>query len=166
MRSAWGSRLTAGPSTSISSTAPASSGSPRWSQSSTSAVVCWSMISIAAGTMPAAMVAETVRHASTMVAKSNSMVLTAAGRGSSRTQISVTTASVPSLPTITESRSTSGRSALSPPSVTTVPSWSTATSPSTWLNITPYLRQCGPPALVETLPPSVLTCCEAGSGAK
>ena len=37
--------------------------------------------------------------------------------------------------------------------------------PRTWLSVTPYLRQWGPPALVATLPPIVLTCCEAGSGA-
>ena len=123
------------------------------------------MISIAAGTIPAAITAETVWQAASMVAKSNSMVFTASGLGSSLTQISVTTASVPSLPTITEARSKSGESGASPPRLTTIPSWSTATIPSRWFKVTPYLRQWGPPALVETLPPTVLTCCDAGSGA-
>jgi hypothetical protein len=97
--------------------------------------------------------------------KSNSIVFTACGRGIRRTQISVMIASVPSLPVTTASRSASGASSASPPSVTTLPSYSTATSPSTWFSVTPYFRQCGPPAFVATLPPMVLTCCDAGSGA-
>ena len=63
------------------------------------------MISIAAGTMPPAITAETVLQAAATVVKSNSMVLTASGRGSSRTQISVAIPSVPSLPISTEARS-------------------------------------------------------------
>ena len=123
------------------------------------------MISIAAGTMPLAIVADTVRHAASIVVKSNNNVFTASGFGSRRTQISVTMPSVPSLPTTAASRSKSGASSASPPSETTAPSARTTVAPSTWLKVTPYLRQCGPPAFVATLPPMVLTCCEAGSGA-
>jgi hypothetical protein len=61
MRSAWGSSVTAGPSTSISSTAAASVGRPMCSHSSTSRVVWRSMISMAAGTMPPAITRDTVR---------------------------------------------------------------------------------------------------------
>ncbi len=100
-----------------------------------------------------------------MVLKSKSIVLMVCGTGIRRTQISVTTASVPSLPITSDSRSTSGESQASPPSVITRPSASTATTPSVWFSVTPYLRQWGPPALVATLPPMVLTCCDAGSGA-
>ncbi len=93
-----------------------------WSQASTSDVVWRSMISIAAGTIPLAIALETVRQACSMVTKSNSMVFTASGFGSRRTQISVTIASVPSLPMTSEARSKSGASGASPPSVTVAPS--------------------------------------------
>ena len=35
-----------------------------------------------------------------------------------------------------------------------------------WFVVTPYFRQCGPPAFSATLPPSVHALCELGSGAK
>src|SRR5581483_11354250 len=44
-------------------------------------------------------------------------------------------------------------------------SGSTRSSARTWFEVTPYARQCGPPALVFTLPPIELVCCEEGSGA-
>ena len=42
---------------------------------------------------------------------------------------------------------------------------STTSSASTWVDVTPDARQCGPPALVATLPPIVHACCDDGSGA-
>ena len=47
----------------------------------------------------------------------------------------------------------------------TEPSASTTSSASTWVAVTPDARQCGPPALVATLPPIVHACCDDGSGA-
>ncbi len=41
----------------------------------------------------------------------------------------------------------------------------TTRRPNTWLTVTPYLRQCGPPAFMPTLPPNVETVWLAGSGA-
>ena len=89
------------------------------------------MISMAAGTMPDAITRDTVRHASSTVAKSNSSVFTPSGVGNSRTHTSQTMAHVPSLPVTTERRSKSGASSASPPSVTVLPSASTTTAPST-----------------------------------
>src|SRR5690606_39890436 len=48
---------------------------------------------------------------------------------------------------------------------TTSPSGRTTTSPVTWLLVTPYFRQCGPPAFSATFPPIVQAACELGSGA-
>ena len=45
------------------------------------------------------------------------------------------------------------------------PSGKIISTPSTWLAVTPYLRQCGPPAFSPTLPPRVQTFWLAGSGA-
>ncbi|GIU89285.1 MAG: hypothetical protein KatS3mg010_0384 [Acidimicrobiia bacterium] len=47
----------------------------------------------------------------------------------------------------------------------TSPSGSTASTASTCALVTPYERQCGPPAFVPTLPPIVHACWEDGSGA-
>jgi hypothetical protein len=58
-----------------------------------------------------------------------------------------------------------GRVAPGPPAVTTVPSESTNVSPSTCACVSPYFRQCGPPALVEAFPPSVEAIWLEGSGA-
>ena len=41
----------------------------------------------------------------------------------------------------------------------------TRVSPSTWLVVTPYFRQCAPPAFSATLPPIVQTGWLEGSGA-
>ena len=48
------------PSSSTSSTAPASVGKPTWKAASTAPTISWSIISSAAGTMPAAMMPDTV----------------------------------------------------------------------------------------------------------
>ena len=64
-----------------------------------------SIISTAAGTTPLAMIPLTVAAQSSTVAKSNSIVRTAGGRGVSRTHAAATIPSVPSLPIITARRS-------------------------------------------------------------
>jgi hypothetical protein len=60
---------------------------------------------MAAGTTPVAMTSATVAAASPIVSKSSSMVRTAGASGVSRTQIAVTTPSVPSEPTTMPRRS-------------------------------------------------------------
>src|SRR5690606_3914416 len=84
--------------------------------------------------------------------------------GTSRTSISVAIPNVPSLPTNRPTRSYPTVSPA-PPSSTTRPSGSTTVSPVTWFNVTPYFRQCGPPAFSATFPPIVQAACELGSGA-
>src|SRR6516225_6538908 len=46
------------------------------------------------------------------------------------------------------------------------PSGNTASMASTWALVTPYKRQCGPPELLATLPPTEQDCWLEGSGAK
>ena len=63
------------------------------------------MISIAPGTMPAAMIAETVSEAASIVSNAAINVRLSSGRGTSLTVISVTSPSVPSEPTNVPTRS-------------------------------------------------------------
>ncbi len=93
------------PATSTSRIAAASVGSPAWMYSSTAQVQSWSIISSAAGTMPAAMIALTVCAPSSTVAKSISMVRTAGGFCVSRTHTLVVMPHIPSLPTNAPRRS-------------------------------------------------------------
>ena len=124
-----------------------------------------SIISSAAGTMPAAMMPLTVAPASSIDVKSSSSVRTTGGSGVSRTAMRVAMPMVPSLPTKHPRRSRPGWSGARPPSIATEPSASTTSIASTWVAVTPDARQCGPPALVATLPPMVHACCDDGSGA-
>ena len=64
-----------------------------------------SIISIAAGTIPAAMISDTARPPSLVVAYAASSVCTASGSGVSRTMTFVTMPSVPSDPMNAPSRS-------------------------------------------------------------
>ena len=82
-----------------------------------------------------------------------------------RTVTSVTTPRVPSPPTTKPRRSYPGGSGAVPPSRSTSPSASTISMPSTCWAVTPEARQCGPPALVATLPPIEQACWLEGSGA-
>ena len=68
----------------------------------------WSIISSVAGTSPAAMMAETAAPAASSERNETIIVLTAGGLRISRIAASVTSASVPSLPTIRPVRSSSG----------------------------------------------------------
>src|SRR6266478_3562074 len=114
-------------------------------------MIAASSISSAAGTMPAAMMADTASDASSIEAKAASAVRTPSGAWSSRTVTAVTMPSVPSLPTVTPVRSYPGRSATLPPSRASSPAPVTTSSPSTWFTVTPYFKQCGPPAFVDRI---------------
>ena len=165
MRSTCAGRLTAGPSTSMSSTAAASSGSPRWSHASTSS----HGLAVhdlhrrrhdAGGDHRRDRAAGVLDRGEVEAAWSSPPRAAAAAARRSRHDRRACPRCRP--PPRRDRRR--ARRGASPPSVTTVPSCSTTTRPSTWLSVTPYLRQCGPPALVATLPPIVLTCCEDGIG--
>ena len=121
-----------------------------------------SIISIAAGRIPAAIVPDTAAPASSVCAKPASSVRTASGARSTRSVSLVAIPSVPSEPTNPPSRS--GPSSHTDSS-TSSPSGSTISAASTWLTVKPYLRQCAPPEFSATLPPIVHTCCDDGSGA-
>ena len=105
--------------------------------------------------MPVAITAETASLAARTVGKSASSVRTLGGTGSSRTVISVAIPNIPSLPTNRPTRSGPQGSPCGEPSTTVEPSGSTTSSRTMWLVVTPYLRQCGPPAFSATLPPTV-----------
>ena len=124
-----------------------------------------SIISIAAGTMPAAITADTAAAASSMAVKSASRVRISGGSGMSRTAMRVAMPIVPSLPTKIPRRSRPGASGPNEPRTSTDPSGSTTSTARTCADVTPAARQCGPPALVPTLPPMLHACCDDGSGA-
>ena len=115
--------------------------------------------------MPAAITADTAPAASSIAVKSASSVRISGGSGMRRTAIRVAMPIVPSLPTNTPRRSSPGASGASEPRSSTEPSGSTTSTASTWAEVTPAARQCGPPALVPTLPPMLHACCDDGSGA-
>ncbi|GBD17462.1 hypothetical protein HRbin26_02383 [bacterium HR26] len=92
--------------------------------------------------------------------------LTDSGSRVSRTITLVTIPSVPSEPTSTPVRSIPGLSGAGPPVQIRSPLGSTTSRPRMWFEVTPYLRQWGPPELLATLPPMVQARCEDGSGAK
>ena len=80
-------------------------GRPACVNASAARIMPWSIISIAAGTTPEAMISLTVSPPSATVAKSSSMVRTAGGLGVRRTQMRVAIPIVPSLPTKSPRRS-------------------------------------------------------------
>ena len=124
-----------------------------------------SIISMPAGNTPAPVIWRTASPAAAIEAKSASNTATLAGAGSSRRVIAVAIPKVPSLPINTPRRSRAAISGWGPPRVVTVPSGSTTSMASTWLLVTPYLRQWTPPEFSATLPPIVQTCWLEGSGA-
>ena len=123
------------------------------------------MISIPAGSTPAAVTRRTASPACSMAVKSASSTATLWGACSSRRVMAVAMPRVPSLPMKAPRRSSSGISARLPPSWVMLPSGSTTSKPSTWLLVTPYLRQCTPPEFSATLPPIEQTTWLEGSGA-
>ena len=115
------SHSSATPSTSIRSAAATSGQStPVAALAATMASV--SIISMAAGTMPEAMIALTAFPASVVEGKVAKNVRVASGLRRIRSTTSVTMPSRPSLPTTTPVRSYSGRSGTAPPRSTTLPS--------------------------------------------
>ena len=128
-------------------------------------MIAWSSISIATGSTPPRITAETASEAAGTPSKIASNVRTSGGRLTSATQIFVTMPSVPSDPQNTPRRSGPGTSGCRPPSQVSRPSGSTTSRPSTWFTVLPCASVCGPPAFVATFPPSVQIRCEDGSGA-
>ncbi|OGT95427.1 MAG: hypothetical protein A2083_09710 [Gemmatimonadetes bacterium GWC2_71_9] len=124
-----------------------------------------SIISIAAGTIPAAMTRVTASPAARSAAKSASSVHTLGGTGTRRTVISVAMPNIPSLPMNRPTRSAPHGSPAGLPSRSASPGGSTTSSARMWLVVTPYLKQCGPPAFSATLPPIVQAVWLEGSGA-
>ncbi len=98
---------------------------------STAATHARSIISSAAGTIPAAMMAETASLAPRSEGKSASNVRTLAGSGSSRTVIRVAMPNMPSLPTNSPARSGPHGSPCAEPSRTTDASGNTTSSSTT-----------------------------------
>ncbi len=123
------------------------------------------MYSIATGTMPAPMMADTVSPASSTESKPNSTGCAPSAARRMRTVASVTMPSCPSDPTTRPSRSSPPASMCWPPMSTTVPSTSTMRTPSTLLVVTPYFRQWAPPEFIAMLPAMVQASCDEGSGA-
>ena len=130
--------------------------------SSAAWIVSASIISTAAGTMPAPMIADTTSPAASVDGNAASSVSTRCGRGTTRTVISVAIPSVPSRP---DERRRAGRAAPSRSSRSASPSASTTRSAEDVVDVKPYFRQWAPPEFSATLPPIVHTCWLDGSGA-
>ena len=129
-RSKSAATSTAGPSSSTIRTLSAG-GNPGCTAASAAWRASASIISMAAGTIPAAMMSDTAAPAASMLSKAASSVCTASGFLRIRTVTLVTTASVPSEPMTSPSRSGPGVSASAPPNCTIAPSGSTASTAST-----------------------------------
>ena len=115
--------------------------------------------------MPAAMIAATASPALRMSSKLAMMQRASCGLGTSLTVTSVITASMPSLPTTSGSRSSPGASSASEPNSTASPSTVKPRTRSTLCSVRPYFRQCTPPEFSATLPPMVQAIWLLGSGA-
>ena len=124
-----------------------------------------SIISSPAGMMPAAMTRATASPAASADAKLAMTTRATAGRGMSLTVTSVTMPSMPSEPTMMDSRSRPGSSSADEPSSNTSPSIVTTRAASTLCTVRPYFRQCTPPEFSATLPPMVQAIWLEGSGA-
>ena len=115
--------------------------------------------------MPPAITAATAAPADSTVAKLAMMQRAIAGRGRSLTVTSMMTASMPSLPTTSGSRSRPAASGASEPNSTAWPSAVNPRTRSTLCKVRPYLRQWTPPEFSATLPPIVHAIWLDGSGA-
>ena len=124
-----------------------------------------SIISIAAGTMPAPMMSDTAWPPWLVVSYATSSRCTTSGRGISLTTILVTMPSVPSEPVNAPSRSYPEQTPVPSPSHVSSPEGVTICSPVTWCTVNPCLRQCAPPEFSATLPPTEQTTWLDGSGA-
>ncbi len=107
----------------------------------------------------------TARAADSMPQNVARSVACAAGFGTSRRTIFVMMASVPSEPTSSCVRSyPTTFFTVFPPVVTISPVGSTASRPSTYFFVVPYLNARGPPAHSATFPPMLDLSSDAGSG--
>ena len=124
-----------------------------------------SISSRAAGTIPEAIMAETVFATSFRLENTASMVLFAGGLGISLTMISVIIPRVPSEPhkSLVRSKPVTFLSVF-PPVLISSPSGRTNSIPMRESLVTPYFTAFGPPALRATFPPMVETSMLAGSG--
>ena len=168
MSARWASSASASPawpSHSQIRMASASSGYPAWAKVSAAFSARESIISSPAGVMPAAMMSATAWAAQPASGKATSSAFTSAGIGSRRTVTSVTTASRPSEPVSSAIRSKPGASGASEPMVSRSPSMVSASSLRMLCTVSPYFRQCTPPAFSATLPPMEQASCDDGSGA-
>ena len=124
-----------------------------------------SIISRPAGMMPAAITAATASPAFRTSSKLAMMQRASCGLGTSFTVTSKVTASMPSLPTTSASRSSPGLSSASPPNSIGSPSAVKPRTRITLCRVRPYFRQCTPPEFSATLPPMVQAIWLEGSGA-
>ena len=124
-----------------------------------------SIISKPAGMMPAAITEATASPALRMSSKLAMMQRANWGLGTSLTVTSVTTASMPSLPMTTASKSKPGASKAVLPKVTAWPSMVKPLTCKMLCRVKPYFRQCTPPEFSATLPPMVQAIWLDGSGA-
>ncbi len=124
-----------------------------------------SIISSPAGIMPAAITPATAAPAWRTSSKLAMMQRASCGRGVKRRVISLTTASMPSLPTSSASRSSPGLSKAVPPRRSGSPAMVKPSTCNTLCSVRPYFRQCTPPEFSATLPPMVQAIWLLGSGA-
>ncbi len=115
--------------------------------------------------MPRAITLATASPAISMSPKLAMMQRASRGLGMSLTVTSVTMASIPSLPTSSDSRSRPGASSASEPNSTGSPSTMKPRTFSTLCRVSPYFKQCTPPEFSATLPPMVQATWLLGSGA-
>ncbi len=112
-----------------------------------------SRYSIAAGSTPDPSTASTAAQPSRTLPYAAATGSASAGAGIKRSQAAVMIPSVPSLPISSERRSNPATSLRTgPPKDTNSPGAITASTPVTQRPVTPYLKACGPPALVARLP--------------
>jgi hypothetical protein len=124
-----------------------------------------SIISSAAGMMPAPMISPTASAAWRTLGNTASSVSVRSGSGTSFTVTRVITPRLPSLPVRRARMSKPGASSASPPATSTSPSASTARTDIRLWVVRPYLRQCTPPEFSATLPPMEQIDWLEGSGA-
>ncbi len=114
------------------------------------------MISSSDGTSPSRTTRATASPAASVVLNPATSVAGACGSGLSCTVACVMTPRVPSLPTKSLARSYPATPlTVRRPVLSSDPSASTTSKPSTESVVTPYFTQHRPPALVDKLPPMV-----------
>ena len=123
------------------------------------------MISMPAGTMPAAMISATACPAAATESYTAITACAISGLGKIRRVASVVMASSPSEPVSSPSKSYPAWSMPLPPTRTISPSANTTSRPRRLLVVVPYLRQCTPPEFSAMLPPIEQAIWLDGSGA-